>query len=116
MKFFKLFIVLFFTSFTLVSCKEKATSNEVKKVAFAAKMENVSLHISGMTCEIGCAKIIQSKLYKKEGIAEAKVVFKDSIATVDFDANKISKAEIITFIDGIAGGEMYKASEIKTKK
>ena len=51
-------------------------------------METVSLAISGMTCQIGCAKAIQSKLSKKEGVADVVVVFTDSIATITFDSNK----------------------------
>ena len=79
-------------------------------------METVSLNISGMTCEIGCAKTIQSKLSKKEGVASAKVVFTDSIATINFDANKTSTEDLTAFINGIAGGDLYKASKIATKK
>lgn len=79
------------------------------------KKENVSLAISGMTCEIGCAKTIQSKLSKKEGVLNAKVIFNDSIATIEYDANSISKKELIAFVDGIAGGELYSASETSKK-
>tara|TARA_B110000902_G_scaffold49672_1_gene56813 strand:- start:789 stop:1223 length:435 start_codon:yes stop_codon:yes gene_type:complete len=85
--------------FILIGCKK-----EVKK-------ENISLAISGMTCEIGCAKTIQSKLSKKEGVLNAKVIFNDSIANIDFDANTTSKKDLIAFVSGIAGGELYKASE-----
>ncbi len=79
-------------------------------------METVSLNISGMTCEIGCAKTIQSKLSKKEGVASAKVVFTDSIATINFDANKTSTEDLTAFINGIAGGDLYKASKIAIEK
>ena len=93
--------------FILTGCK-----TEVKK---EVKKENVSLAISGMTCEIGCAKTIQSKLSKKEGVLNAKVVFIDSIANIEFDANKTSKKDLIAFVSGIAGGELYKASETTNK-
>ncbi len=116
MKFLRSFLIIIIVSFTFTSCVINVEKKEEKKEVVAAKMETVSLHVSGMTCEIGCAKIIQSKLSKKDGIAKAKVVFTDSIATVDFDSNKLSKQEIITFIDGIAGGELYKASELASKK
>jgi copper chaperone CopZ len=96
--------------FVLVGCK-----NEVKKEVLPVKKENVSLAISGMTCEIGCAKTIQSKLSKKEGVIEAKVIFNDSIANIEFDANTTSKKDLIAFVDGIAGGNMYKAA-ITSKK
>ena len=93
--------------FVLIGCKTEE-KKELKK-------ENVSLAISGMTCEIGCAKTIQSKLSKKEGVIDAKVIFTDSIANIEFDANTVTKKELIAFVDGIAGGDLYKASET-TKK
>lgn len=105
---FGLLTVLFFAT----ACK-----NEVKK---EVKKEKVALAISGMTCEIGCAKTIQSKLSKKEGVLNATVVFTDSIATINYDANTTSKEDLIAFVGGIAGGELYTASEasgtIRNKK
>ncbi|MEN8966688.1 MAG: heavy-metal-associated domain-containing protein, partial [Polaribacter sp.] len=35
---------------------------------------------------------------------------------IEFDANTTSKKELIAFVDGIAGGELYKASEASTIK
>ena len=98
MKVQKFICTLMFACFTLISC-QKEIKKEIKK-------ENVSLAISGMTCEVGCAKTIQSKLTKKEGVLAAKVVFSDSIATVEFDANTLSKKDLIAFVDGISG-EIY---------
>lgn len=102
MKTQKIFTAIAIACFILTGCK-----TEQKEV----KTENVSLAISGMTCEIGCAKTIQSKLSKKEGVLDAKVIFTDSVANIQFDANKTSKKDLIAFVDGIAGGELYKASE-----
>jgi len=96
-----IFFAIVLACFIITGCKE---NKEVKK-------ERIALTISGMTCEIGCAKIIQSKLSKKEGVLAAKVVFIDSIATIEFDGNTTSKKDLITFVDGIAGGDLYKASE-----
>lgn len=103
MKTQKILYTIAITCFILAGCQK-----EVKK-------ENVSLAISGMTCEIGCAKTIQSKLSKKEGVLDAKVIFNDSIANIEFDANTTSKKELIAFVDGIAGGELYQASESSKK-
>jgi copper chaperone CopZ len=89
----------------IVSCKKEAA-----KVELPVEKAQVALAISGMTCEIGCAKTIQSKLSKKEGVLDAKVVFADSIATIEFDANKTSEKDLIAFVNGIAGGDLYKAS------
>lgn len=108
-------ILIAILSISFVSCKKEAEKAEVKNEIAAAKLETVSLNITGMTCQIGCAKTIQSKLSKKEGVASAKVVFTDSLATVEFDANKISSEDLIEFIDGIAGGDLYKASVATTK-
>jgi copper chaperone CopZ len=105
MKIQKIIYSIAIACFVLTGCK-----NEVKEV----KKENVSLAISGMTCEIGCAKTIQSKLSKKEGVLDAKVVFNDSIANIEFDSNTTSSKDLIAFVDGIAGGGLYKASESKT--
>jgi mercuric ion binding protein len=95
----KIFFSIAIACFLFINCNQ-----EVKK-------EKISLAISGMTCEIGCAKIIQSKLFKKEGVLDAKVIFTDSIANIEFDANTTSKKDLIAFINGIAGGTLYKASE-----
>ena len=75
--------------------------------------DSVSIHISGMTCEIGCAKNIESKLSKKEGVTSAKVIFMDSMAKVEFDRTKTSSEDLITLINGIAGGDSYVATELK---
>ncbi|MGK0457937.1 MAG: copper chaperone CopZ [Polaribacter sp.] len=95
----KIFFSITIACFLFIGCNQ-----EVKK-------EKISLAISGMTCEIGCAKIIQSKLFKKEGVLNAKVIFIDSIANIEFDANATSTKDLIAFINGIAGGTLYKASE-----
>lgn len=104
-------IVILFT----VACKDSYNTT-TKKIAIVAKTETVSLAVSGMTCEIGCAKTIQSKLSKKEGVTAAKVIFTDSIANITFDANVTSKKDLISFINGIAGGDLYTASEIVIQK
>ena len=106
MKIKKIIYTIAIACFILMGCK-----TDKKEV----KTENVALAISGMTCEIGCAKTIQSKLSKKEGVLNAKVIFNDSIANIEFDANTTSKKDLIAFVDGIAGGELYKASESSKK-
>lgn len=106
----KIFFSIAIACSILIGCKE---NKEPKK---ETKIDTVSLAISGMTCEIGCAKTIQSKLSKKEGVIAAKVVFTDSIATIEFDSNTTSKKELIAYVDGIAGGDLYKASESNVSK
>ena len=115
-----IFLLLAISATLIISCSindEKGKTKDLKSdVPRMAKMETVSLAISGMTCEIGCAKTIQSKLSKKEGVADAVVVFTDSIATITFNNNKTSTEDLSSFINGIAGGELYKASKIAAIK
>ena len=112
-----IFLLLAISALLIISCSvndENGKTKDLKSdVPRMAKMETVSLAISGMTCEIGCAKTIQSKLSKKEGVADAVVVFTDSIATITFDSNKTSAEDLSSFITGIAGGNLYTASEIR---
>ncbi|WP_428743564.1 cation transporter [Tenacibaculum sp.] len=111
MKFLKIFFVAAFVSLAMVACKNEAKKEEAPKTEeVAANVQEASFAISGMTCEIGCARKIASDLNKKEGVLEANVIFNDSIANVKFDANKTNKAELMAFVDGI--NEAYKTSEI----
>lgn len=117
MKTQKILFALFLLSFAFVSCKPEAKKEESKdkKEITVAKAEILSLNLSGMTCEMGCAKTIESKLARKEGVLEAKVVFTDSVATIKYDADKLTKTDLISFVEGIGDGSTYKASE-STKK
>ena len=112
-----IFLLLAISALLIISCSinnEKGKTKDLKSdVLQMAKMETVSLAISGMTCQIGCAKAIQSKLSKKEGVADVIVVFTDSIASITFDSNKTSTEDLSSFITGIAGGNLYTASEIR---
>ena len=112
----------FFLSLTLrflllwscsVDNKKLANKDLKSGIPQITKIQTASFTISGMTCEIGCAKIIQSKLSKKEGVTNATVIFSDSIATVAFDRNKTTPKDISSFITSIAGGDVYTASELK---
>ena len=115
-----IFLLLAISALLIISCSvndENGKTKDLKSdVPRMAKMETVSLAISGMTCQIGCAKTIQSKLSKKEGVADAVVVFTDSIATITFDSNKTYAENLSSFITGIAGGNLYTASEIRLKE
>lgn len=117
MKIKKIVFALCLVSFTFLSCKTegKKDATKVENETKIAKAEMVSLNLSGMSCEMGCAKVIESKLAKKEGVLNAQVIFADSIATVKYDANKVNKADLISFVESIGDGTTYKASETAKK-
>ena len=100
-------------SLTVASCNEtkkqdnKTTSKEIKKEVLPEKLQSIEVAIEGMTCEIGCAKLIQSKLYKFDGITYAKVTFEDKKGEITYDANKVTKDDIKDEIEKIAGGDLY---------
>ena len=78
MKIQQIFAIVLIAVFTLSACNTETKKAPEVSIAKPTKMQKVAINISGMTCEIGCAKTIQSKLSKKAGITSAKVIFKDS--------------------------------------
>jgi len=103
------------------SCEKKAETKtietktiEKKELSADADLKKIALNIEGMTCEIGCARTIQSKLSKAEGVKFAEVNFEKKNGIVEYDANKISEKQIIAVVEQIAGGDLYKVADIKT--
>ncbi|MGV7106284.1 heavy-metal-associated domain-containing protein [Flavobacterium sp. U410] len=122
MKKIKVVSLIVLSTVALVSCKKEAeqtaevATNKIEVVAennAPAKVETASFTIDGMTCEIGCAKTIESKLSGLEGVEEAKVNFEEKKATVVFDANKQSAESIKTTVEGVAGGDTYTVSDMQ---
>ena len=101
--------------FTFFSCNESKKESvieksEVSKQEIAANLKSIAVDIEGMTCEIGCARLIQSKLSKVEGVTYSKVTFETKKAQFTYDSNKLSEQDVIQKINGIAGGDLYLAT------
>lgn len=105
-------VSLFFLSCNNGKEQIKGESVKTEKI-LAENIKNIEVEIKGMTCEIGCARLIQSKLYKADGIKFAKVSFADSLGSISYDANRISQKEIKDVIQKVAGGDLYKVIEMK---
>tara|TARA_R110001583_G_scaffold28190_2_gene100365 strand:- start:5456 stop:5821 length:366 start_codon:yes stop_codon:yes gene_type:complete len=99
-----------------VSCnetkKEDSTTTANKKEV-AANYKSIEVEIEGMTCEIGCARLIQSKLSKVDGITYTKVDFESKKGIFTFDSNKLTKEDIALNVSKIADGNLYAISKIK---
>lgn len=100
----------------IISCdntKRESEKNEptVEKEELAVNLKSIEVEIEGMTCEIGCARTIQSKLSKFNGVSYANVDFESKKGTFTFDSNVVSAEEILTKIDGIAGGDLYSVTK-----
>lgn len=99
-----------------VSCKKETTS-ETKEVATtkteiaAENLETASFTIEGMTCEVGCAKTIESKLTGTDGVSEATVDFETKVATVKFDKTKQSVETLTKTVEKVGGGDLYKVTK-----
>jgi len=114
-KFISLAVFMLF----FVSCdsqKSKKPNEEIdstEQKAVAEDLHQVKVAIKGMTCEIGCARLIQSKLYKADGISYANISFADSSGVISFDQNRISEDEIKQIIERTAGGDIYSVASIE---
>ncbi|MCO6174457.1 cation transporter [Flavobacterium sp. NRK F10] len=123
MKKIKVFSLIILSAIALTSCKKENEESAKVQVAettktetqndVPAKVETASFTIDGMTCEIGCAKTIESKLSGLEGVEEAKVNFEEKKATVVFDANKQSAESLKSTVEDVAGGDTYTVSDIQ---
>ncbi|GGK54545.1 MULTISPECIES: heavy-metal-associated domain-containing protein [Flavobacteriaceae] len=110
----KLIVLLFiFAAFSCNETEKKSleTKNETEKPEVAANYKSIEVEIEGMTCEIGCARLIQSKLSKVEGITYTKVDFESKKGLFTFDSNKLNKEAIAEKINKIAGGDLYSVSK-----
>lgn len=113
----KIFSIAIFMLF-FISCESKSESKQDSKEALetnvvAQNLQQVKVDIKGMTCEIGCARLIQSKLYKTDGVTFAKISFEDSSGIVSFDRNRLGEDDIKAIIEKTAGGDIYSVTGIQ---
>lgn len=110
MKYIKILAFAFLT-ISMIGCKPTDTKKtETSSSNQPAKLITSYVTIEGMTCEIGCAKTIESKIAKLDGVAESKVNFEGKKGTFTYDSNKISEEKIISSINGLLDGKTYKAT------
>jgi copper chaperone CopZ len=122
MNFTKSLLTFGIASTLFIGCKDTANkpvannNTKVEKKAVAAvKPETASFKIDGMTCAMGCAKTIETKLSSMEGVQKATVDFDKKEATVDFDASILTPEKLTKAVESTGDGETYKVSEMKTK-
>ncbi len=108
-----------------LSCKEKPTPKIILVETTASQSNNkisktetnnatsASFTIKGMSCEIGCARAIEKKLYKLDGMYKANVNFQKEMATVKYDSNKIDEALLISTITSGSQTSNYSVEEFK---
>ena len=110
------YTVLLAATLVLASCSspepESLTipSTAIEPMAEATANAEASLFISGMTCEMGCKGIIESKLGKSTGIVNFEITFADSSAIVSYDSTLVSPFEITARVAAVGGGDLYSAT------
>lgn len=104
-----------FLSLLIFSCtspEQKASSSDStsseEKVVLAENKANVNMKVEGMVCAMGCAKFIQDKVAKLDGVVLSQVNFEEESAHFEFDKTTTSAEEIEEFINAIHDGQ-YKA-------
>ena len=123
MKTFKNIGIVAIMVLALVSCKNDKQP-EVKTVDVEASTKDVSqtldpnatyakveFGIEGMTCAMGCAKTIEKKMAKMEGVKSAKVDFDKRLAMVEYDEAKVTPKSLEETVTKV--GKTYKVKDMK---
>ncbi len=124
MKTLKLTALVFAGLITLASCKdENKNAEEVTATTEVTADENTpkelataSFEIEGMTCAMGCAKVIETKVAGMKGVESAVVDFENKTATVHFNTLVTSAEDIVKTCEAVAGGDTYKVAKLETVK
>lgn len=116
-------LVVFILSIVIVSCKNE-TQPQVKQVgsetAVASKEKVLNLNaefvkteftIDGMTCEIGCARLIQKNINKMDGVKTVEVDFDRKLAMVEYDETMVNHTSLEKTVSKTA--DSYKVSDMK---
>jgi len=106
----------------VVSCKNETTP-EVKTVQVESISKENALNpnatyakaefgIEGMTCAVGCAKTIEKKLAKMDGVKSAKVDFDRRLAMVEYDNELVTPIHLTETVTKVA--DAYTVNNMKT--
>lgn len=115
--------ISFLLIFSLIafSCKENApeiktvdTSVQNDKDLISSDMAytTATFEIEGMVCEMGCARTIEKRLAKMDGMKQAKVNFEEKVAVVKFDEAKLDTEKIEQAV--IKVNDVYSVHNMKT--
>ncbi|MBU2928170.1 cation transporter [Winogradskyella psychrotolerans] len=116
----------------VTSCKNesqpevKTVEVEVTKKDVASALDpnatytKVEFGIEGMTCAMGCAKTIEKKMAKMEGVKSAKVDFDKRLAMVEYDEAKVTPESLEQTVTKVADiykvKNMHKVEEFGTEE
>ena len=123
MKTLKNICIVTIMALVFTSCKNEAQP-EVKTVDLEITKKDVSksldpnatyakveFSIDGMTCAMGCAKTIEKKMAKMEGVKTAKVDFDKRLAMVEYDEAIVTPKSLEETVTKVA--DIYKVKDVK---
>ncbi|HET6244172.1 MAG: heavy-metal-associated domain-containing protein [Bacteroidetes bacterium] len=107
-------------AFFVVACGTESTSENtaiVTEQIIEGELNSTIayIEIEGMSCEVGCARYIQGKLAKMEGVILSEVLFEEKTAKISFDPDLISANQLIGKINELNEGQ-YKAGNVNIEK
>ena len=111
-----------FASLLMLSCKieteqstdtEGTTGVEVKIDKPVVEAKKATMTIEGMTCAMGCAKTIETKLSGLDGVQKAVVDFDKKEATIEYDGAVQTIETLTKTIEAVADGKTYKVKDAK---
>lgn len=91
-----------------IETSKKESSSALDPNATYAKVE---FNIKGMTCAMGCAKTIEKKMAKMEGVKMAKVDFDKEFAMVEYDEAKVTPNSLKEAVAKVS--DIYKVEDLK---
>ncbi|WP_323787576.1 heavy metal-associated domain-containing protein [Psychroserpens sp.] len=127
MKTLKNLLVIALISVSMMACKNdakpevktvetevtsEANTAEAKQLDPNATYAKAEFGIEGMTCAMGCAKTIEKKIAKMDGVKSAKVDFEKEIAMVEYDEAKVTTNSLEEAV--AKAGDTYKVKDMKT--
>ena len=122
MKNFKLALLILLICVAVWSCKNQ-TETQLKTVETSESLANTQMdsdkvlakaefNIEGMTCAIGCAKTIEKKLAKMDGVKSAKVDFEKKLAQVEYDESIVNTVSLENTVT--KASDSYSVNDMKT--
>ena len=90
---------------------EVSTEKATKKLDPNATYAKVEFGIEGMTCAMGCAKTIEKKMAKMDGVKSAKVDFDKRLAMVEYDEAMVTPKSLEEAVAKV--GDVYKVKDMK---
>ncbi|MDX1277603.1 heavy metal-associated domain-containing protein [Oceanihabitans sediminis] len=96
---------------TVPTATETAVETE-KQLDPNASYAKAEFTVEGMTCAVGCARTIEKKLAKMEGVKSAKVDFEGKLAMVEYDEAKVTTNTLEETVTNVS--ETYSVKDMKT--